>query len=143
MTVDPEEGLMTMRAASQLTHVTRQAIFNAIRKGNLTGQKINGRWYVKLQDLEIYRLNKHNRDLIKSDGDYVFDMEKGHFSVHQVCKVLSATLGHPFPLQRLYYLLRTGQLKGFRKGISWVIEKDDAVELLKQEIQNEGNEKWA
>lgn len=127
---------MTVAQAADLSHVTRQAIYSAIRKKQLNAQIIGKQWYVTVEDLEKYRLNKYNRDLRKRDGEFIFDMQKGHFSVHQVAKILSSALGKSYPSQRIYYLMRMGYLKAFKSGAAWVIKKEDAVRLLEQERAN-------
>lgn len=127
------EGYMSLPEAAKYAHVTRQAIYLAMRNRGLRGTKIGKQWYVTKTDLDEYRGNKYNRDLRKQDGEYVFDMDKGYFSVSQVCRVMSATLGKPYSMQHIYYLLRTGQMRSFRKGAAWVIPKDDAVALLDKE----------
>lgn len=128
------EDILSIREASFIGRVKRQAVYVAIRKGRLRAKKINNKWLIKSLDLEDYRLNKYNRDFRQIDGEYVFDMEKGEFSVQQVCKVISATLNRPFPMQRLYYLLRTGRIKSLKKGAAWVILKEDAIALLESEM---------
>lgn len=129
----PSPDHLTVSQAASLSHVTRQAIYSAIKHGRLIAKFHEKNWYVTTADLESYRISKYNRDLRKRDGEYIFDLEKGHFSVQQVSKVLSAALGRPYPAQHLYYLLRTGDLQAFRIGKTWVIKKEHAVALLEQE----------
>ncbi len=128
---------MSLKEAAEYSHVTRQAVYLALKKKALKAEKKGRRWCITRENLDAYRANKYNRDERVLNGQPVFDMSKGEFSVHQVCKVISSTLGRPFPRQHLYYLLRTGQLKAFRKGAAWIIEKQDAVELLQKEIDKE------
>lgn len=125
--------LFTLTEAGQYARVTRQAIYVALKAKRLKATKLNNRWKIKKEDLDEYRGNKYNRDLRKQNGELVFDMEKGHFSVPQVCKVLSASLNRPYSLNHLYYLIRSGKVKAFRKGYAWVIHKDDAIALLEKE----------
>lgn len=132
------EGFFSLPEAAAYAHVTRQAIYLAMKNRGLSGCKIGRQWYIKKEDLDEYRGNKYNRDLRKKDGEYIFDMEKGHFSVQQVCRVISATLGRPYSLQHIYYLLRIGRLKAFRAGNAWVISKEDAVALLDHEKEKMG-----
>lgn len=138
MKQNPPDEFFSLREAAEYAHVTRQAIYVAVKQRGLKATKKNGAWYITREDLDAYRSNKYNRDLRKEEnGEYVFDMDKGHFSIQQVCKVLSATLGRPYSIQHLYYLLRTGKLKGFRKGAAWVIAKEDAIDLLEREREKE------
>ena len=131
--IDKEE-FFSLNEAAEYAHVTRQAIYKALTHRGLKAKKIGRRWHITRKDLDEYRVNKYNRDNRVINGELVFDMDKGEFSVPQVCKVFSSTMGRPFPVQRLYYLLRIGQLKASRKGASWVIKKEDAIELLQEEM---------
>ncbi len=130
-----KEELLTLTEAAKYARVTRQAIYKALRDRGLKAKKVGRRWMLTHADIDEYRGNKYNRDMRIVNGEYVFDMSKGEFSVMQVCKVMSSTLGRPFPLNRLYYLLRSGQLRSRKKGCSWVIQKDDAVKLLQSELE--------
>ncbi len=123
----------SLSQAADYAHVTRQAIYLAIKHRGLKATKMNGKWNITVDDLNDYRTGKYNRDLRKDNGEYIFDVERGHFSVPQVCKVLSSSLGRIYSLQRIYYLLRTGQLKGFRRGKAWIVERSDAIALLEEE----------
>lgn len=132
------EEAFSISQAADYSHVTRQAVYIALRKGNLRATKKGRRWVILKSDLEEYRLSKYNRDKRKFNNELIFDVEKGHFSVQQVCKVISSTLKRPYPIQHIYYLMRAGKLKAFRKGCAWVISKEDAVELLQKEKENDG-----
>ncbi len=128
------EELLTLEEAAKYARVTRQAIYKALRNRGLKAKKVGRKWMLSKEHIDEYRSNKYNRDMRVVNGQLIFDMEKGEFSVTQVCKVFSATLGRPFPMQRLYYLLRTGQLRSFKKGSAWIINKEDAVALLQEEM---------
>lgn len=132
------EELLTLAEAAIYARVTRQAIYKALRNRGLKAKKVGHKWMLTKAHIDEYRANKYNRDLRVVNGELVFDMDKGEFSATQVCKVFSATLGRPFSLQRIYYLLRTGQLRSFKKGATWVIKKDDAVRLLQEEMDKYG-----
>jgi hypothetical protein len=90
---------------------------------------------VKKKDLNDYRENKYNRDFRKVEGEFVFDMDQGHFSINQIHKLFSKSQGKEYPKQRLYYLIRTGQLKAFRKGHALVIKQEDAQAFWDKETQ--------
>ena len=132
----PEE-FFSLKQAGDYAHVKRQAVYLAIKNRGLKAEKIGSRWRIKRADYDEWRANKYNRDKRKINGQLVFDLEKGHFSLNQVCKIFSETLGYSYSLQHLYYLVRTGQLKAFRKGSAWVIVKEDAIELLEKERGND------
>jgi excisionase family DNA binding protein len=128
------EDYMTLQQAAEYSHVTRQAVYKALKSKAIIAEKKGNRWYITKKNLDAYRANKYNRDDRVIDGELVFDMEKGYFSASQVCKIISSALRRPFPMNRLYYLLRTGQLKAFRKRSAWVIKNVDAAALLQSEI---------
>ena len=128
----PDE-FMSLNECAEYGKVTRQAIYVAIRKKQLVATMKDNRWHILRADYDNYRANKYNRDKRIFENEPVYDLEKGHFSVHQVVRVFSETLGRAYSLQHIYYLLRTGQIKGFKKGSSWVILKEDATKLLDME----------
>lgn len=137
MGMDDEEVYTAVQAA-EITHVTRQAIYQAYYNDKLKGfcdKNDGGILKFKKKDLDEYRLNKYNKQAIKIDGEAVFDAEKGHFSVIQVAQVLSQELGYYYKPQRIYHLLRSGQIRGFKKGYSWVLTREDALVLLEREMQ--------
>ena len=53
------------------------------------------------------------------NGELLFDIRKGYFSVNQAAKMLNV------PAQKIYYATRVGLLKAHRKGAAWVIHIDD------------------
>jgi excisionase family DNA binding protein len=138
--MEQENDLITTTEAAEYMHVTKQAIYISIYHKRITAFKKKGQWLISKAVLDDYRLNKYNRDLRKINGEYVFDMEKGHFSLNQVCKAFSQALSHPYRIQRLYYLIRVGRLKAFKKGAAWVIHKQDAIDLLKIEQQEDNQQ---
>ncbi len=127
----PEE-FFSLNQCAIYGHVTRQAIYNALRKG-LKAEKRGNRWYIKRADYDEYRANKYNRDKCIFEGEPLFDAERGHYSIRQVALTLSESLGYHVDVQRLYYLVRSGQLKAFKRGAAWVICKEDAIAVLEKE----------
>lgn len=128
-----ELDVFTLTQAAEYAHVTRQAIYLAIKKDKIPAVKVSGLWSIRKEDLDGYRLNKYNKQLLKRDGENVYDLERGHFSVQHVSKIIASMLKRPYPAMHIYYLLRSGQLAGFRKGRSWVIAKEAAVALYEKE----------
>ena len=129
------EGYWTIHEIASYGHVTRQAVYLAIHKGLCKGFKYQGCWMLRKEDYDDYRANRHNKDLRKRDGKPLYDLEKGTYSVRQVSTIMSATLGRPYPMQRIYHKMRTGQLPAYRSGPAWIIYKKDAVELLERELE--------
>lgn len=122
--------LINVKDAAEYMHVTLQAIYISIKKKKICATKIGRKWWLSKIELDNFRNNKYNRDLRKIEGEYIFDLDKGHFSLNQVCKIISDGLNRPYRIQRLYYFIRIGRLKAFKKGAAWVILKKDAEELF-------------
>lgn len=137
MTKNPDQ-LLTIKEAAFLSSVGRQAIYIAIKKGALKAHRDGKRWRIWRLDLDAYQAHKYNRDKMRKDGEYVFDNAKGFLSVPQTAKMLSESMLRYYPANRLYYLLRTGQLRGHRKGSFWVVAKEDALALMQEEIKQVG-----
>lgn len=137
----------SLNEAAKYSHVTRQAIYVAIIKGELVAKKrhVNGReqWSITKADLDAYRASKYNSDKRKCAGKRVFDLSENRWSVLHAHKVLSQMLGRPYPAHHIYYLLRIGQLKGSKLGGSWIVTKESLLELYEQErekdLQKEAN----
>lgn len=125
----------TITEAAEHSHVTRQAIYVAIKKGKMKANKKGTKWFILTKDLEEYRLNKYSRHNRKVDGELVFDIDKGHYSILQVSKIMSHELRRPYPMQRIYYLVHQGKLRAFKKGCAWVIMQEQVEALLKSELE--------
>ena len=134
MEKEPPVEFNDLREVMAYAHVGRQALYLAISKGALKATKKGRKWTIFLKDLEEYRLNKYNRDKGKVDGEPVFDVEKGFFSVFHVAKILSRELGYHYKTQRIYYLIQHGRLKAMKKGSAWVIAKEEVALLLNEEL---------
>jgi hypothetical protein len=127
----PDENI-TLRQASDIAHVTTNALLQAIKRGRLEGKKENDIWYINKQSLEQYRLTKYNR-LVTRKGASVYSPEKGYYSVFEVAKVFSDHLNVPYNHTKFYHLIRKGEVKATKRGGMWVIQKDEAVRFLQEE----------
>ena len=134
MDKDAPEEFNDLREVMAYAHVGRQALYLAINKGALKATKKGRKWTIFKKDLDEYRLNKYNRDKRKMNGELLFDMEKGFFSVFHVAKIMSHELGIQYKTQRLYYLIQSGRLKAMKRGSAWVISKEDLTLLLNEEL---------
>lgn len=129
-----EKRKLNITQAAELAKVGRQAIFQAIKKGRLKAYKPKYFWEIYLEDLEQYRIMKYSRQNMVRDGHKVFSEEKGTWSVIHVCKTLSEALGRPYTPNRIYYLIRRGNLPAYKCGAAWVILSKDAEQLLEMEL---------
>jgi hypothetical protein len=135
--LDEKDDLITLSQAAKMCNVGIQAIYVAIRKGRLPGIKKKNKWFVSEHDLQTYRGNRYSRQNRIFNGEKVYDMQKGPFSLLHVAQLLSQALNEPYHPQRLYHLLRIGSLKGYKVGAAWAIAKEDAMALIEKEIQNQ------
>ncbi len=137
MTDIPDIEFQSLKEAADYAKVHRQAIFMAIKKNQLKGEKkeIHGKsqWCIFRKDLDEYRSNKYNREKRIVDGEKLFDLELDRWSVLHAAKTLSAVLGKPYPPAHIYYLLRTGQLRAQKKAGAWVITRQELIDLYKTE----------
>ena len=124
-----------MREVTRYAKVTRAAIYAAMKKGRLKAIKVGMHYKISKAELDRYRMHKFSREERTVNGERIFDVERGTFSVYQVSKILSQELNRPCNTQRLYYLIRTGQLKTSRCGKTFVILREDLVDLIEKEKQ--------
>ncbi len=135
-----ESKKISLTQAANSCHVTRQAIYIAIKKGRLKAAKVGHRWFLSTADLEDYRASKYRRDLREIDGVKVFDLEAGSYSVLYVARAFGEVLQCHYPLQRIYYLLRIGTLAGEKRGGQWVIRREEAKRMLEIEAKEDKNQ---
>lgn len=121
------KNLLTMTRAAQEYLVSRQCIFNAIKKNRLPAIKINSVYFIDSKDLAAYFHSKYDRKYTSiADGVHVFDSGKGHFSTAQAAKILGR------PRMHIYYLIRMGTINPHRVGGQWVILRKDLEYLIKR-----------
>ena len=125
----------TITAAASVTGITRQALCIAIKNGRLKATKMGTQWFVDPADLAKYREDRYSRKTSKrEDGSLLHDEAKGEYSVARLAELTGETK------QRIYYLVRTNQLKSFRVGVAHIIQIEDIssakglIESLYQKI---------
>ena len=132
-----EEGqpyaFTSLAGAAQYCHVTRQAICNAIRKGEIKAEKriapgrggrLLQQWFMTREDVDAYRASKYNPEKRKFRGERLFNLDEDKFSVLHAAKIYGV------PPHNVYYLIRTGKLRAARKGGNWVLNNKDVAEAL-------------
>jgi predicted DNA-binding protein YlxM (UPF0122 family) len=142
--IESENEFYSLNEAAQDAKITRQGVYIAIRKGGLKATKTKeptkyskrGQWVIKKADLDEYRANKYNRDKRKVEGESLFDLDRGYFSVNHVAKIMGKMLNHRVPTAHIYYMIRKGDLRAYKKGGAWVIKKEDAIALYEKESGN-------
>ena len=125
-----EGKFVSITEAAELSNVTRQAIYVAIKLNKLKAQKETTRWTIHLDDLADYRRQKYSRAKSRYEGELLFDNAKGLFSVNQAARMLGV------PVQKIYYATRVKALKAHRKGAAWVIQLDDLKEYARKKELN-------
>jgi len=128
-----ENELLSLTAAAQYAKVQRQAFWLALEKGRLKAvgkHVVKGRrqWMFKKSDIDEYRKTKYDRQYSVHNGDLKFCPEKNRWSVGQVSKYMSV------PANRIYYLVRSGQLKSYRVGTAIILKKEDFVPVLSSDV---------
>jgi excisionase family DNA binding protein len=126
---------VSITEAALRNKVTRQAIYVAIKLNKLKATKEKARWTIHIIDLENYKRQKYSRTKSTFNGELIFDVEKGFYSIKQVSKKLGV------PAQKIYYATRVKQLKAHRKGAAWVIHEDDVKAYHEQYLNNASQEK--
>lgn len=132
--IDNLPDILTISEAAQAAEVSRQAIYRAIKNERIKGKKINNTWTFTNHEFEEYMKFRYSRQFSTYQGELLFDIEKGEYSVPEAAKKCGVNEQH------IYYKLRRGELKGRKKGGAWVLNYEDLVETFKEKIQKE-NEK--
>lgn len=139
---EKNDEFYSLSEASAYARVCRQAIFAAIKKKQLKAEKrmvtnqdgtCRLSWVILKKDLDAYRASKYNREKRVVDGEKLFDIANDKWSVWHAAKTLSGMMGKSYPSTHIYYLLRTGQLRGSKKGGAWVIRRQELVDLYNRE----------
>lgn len=121
--------LLTINEAARLSHVTRQAIYVAIKQKKLRAFKQTARWNIHLDDLEDYRLLRYSRSHSVYGGDLLFDNMQGFYSIAQTAQMLHLSA------QRIYHATRIKRLKAGRKGAAWIIHIDDIRQFYDKHLK--------
>ena len=129
-----DESLLRVEEVKKIMHVTYQAVIMALKSQKLKGIKKNGKWYINSKDVEEYKKNKYVREKSVRNGELVFDPDKNEYSTFQAACLLKCKI------QRIYYLLRLGRLKGSRKGSTWVITENNVNDYLEKLKKNDENQ---
>ena len=119
----------TVAELAKMRSISRGAVYKAIERGCLNATNLAGQLYVKMCDWSLYNLNKRSHDHIRLQGKRVYEPEKGVYSILQASRKISQTLGYPFTRQKIYYRIRTGEVKCEFIG-SHVILKEEEINRI-------------
>ncbi len=131
-----EKKVLSITEAAELSSVTRQAIYVAIKLKKLRANKENTRWTIHMDDLDDYRHHRYSRTRSIFQGELLFDNIKGYYSINQTADILGV------PAQKIYYATRAGHIKGTRKGAAWVIQ-DAEIKRYRDQYLNKKFKKKA
>lgn len=126
--VEGAERFLTISQAAKTNHVTRQAIYFAIKMKRLDAKKEGDTWLISSKDLKNYNKNKYSREKSRREGELIFDKDKGFHSISAVAKILRKSLN------QVYYLVRVGRIKTHRQGAAIVVKESDLQDFL--DIEN-------
>lgn len=122
------EKLLKLSEGAKIANVGRQALYMAIKKGKLKVIKKGGRWFTTEEYIRSYQSNKYNGEERKLNGESVFDPSNGIYSINRAMHDFNEKYkNNQKNKQKIYHALRTGKLKGYRKGSSWIIMHQDAM----------------
>lgn len=125
---------LTMPQAAKYMQVSPQAVYIAIRSGKMKAYQKGRRWYISMEAIHEYIGKKYNRKYsVNSKGKPSFDKDKGELCTREVAERLN------IPMQRAYYLIRTGILRSRRKGGSYVMfikDLEEAKKILNNNAQS-------
>ncbi len=130
---EKHDELLSMPQIIAYAKIGRAAVYTAIKKGRLNAVKDGYYWKVYRSEIDRYRLSKYNRDEREINGKKIFCVEEGTFSVPQVARIISDELKIAYSIQRVYHLIRSGQLRASRTGTTIVIKREDLIELIEKE----------
>lgn len=131
--MEKPDDLLSMPEIIAYAKIGRAAVYTAINKGRLKAVKVGYYWMVSRSEIDRYRMSKYNRDEREINGKKIFSVEEGTFSVSQAAKIISDELKMAYSTQRLYHLIRSGQLRAGRVGATFVIHRDHLIELIEKE----------
>jgi len=104
---------------SNVTGLTRSAIFNSISKGRLKAEMIGDTYYVSFEDYKNYRSTLYSRKFSKVNGEPLYDTKNGEISLSdaaEYCKL---------KYSEFYYYMSRDLIKCLRKRYSLVFLKRD------------------
>lgn len=121
--------MLTITQASQMLHITRQGVFVAIKKRGLKATRSGQKWYIHKKDLRDYLKLKYSREKSEFNGEPLFDVEKGYYSVNHLCKLLACDP------QAIYYRIRIGRIQAIKKGGAIVVLREEVERVYESEFQ--------
>ena len=122
------ENKLTVDKAARYLKVSRQAIYIALVKKLIKGEKHSNYWLLTKKDLDDYQKNRWSRTNKQYDGEPVYDSQ--NLSVAQASSLLKQ------PLNFVYSRIRNGKIKAYRKGCSWIVPRSELSKFtqLKKEL---------
>lgn len=120
---------LSVKMAASKARLTSQGIMVAVKSGRLKAKRgEKGKWTISLKDLKDYQDSRYCRSFSKkSNGQPLFDNDKGFYSVPQISKISGITT------QRIYYLIRKGKLKSKKYEWSYIIDIKEFEKVKKTE----------
>jgi|GEM_PF-2318495 excisionase family DNA binding protein len=129
-----EKKYHTIREIAAYGGINPQAVYVAIRKGRIKAEWVAGRWMITKANYNIYRETKHCRHKKQQNGEFIFDATKGRYSIPGAARMINDMMKEiVMKEQKLYHLVRTGQIKSYRHGASYILKEEDLNEWMEKE----------
>jgi excisionase family DNA binding protein len=133
-------GYFSTQEAADHGHVSRQAIYSAIRAGRLSATKVGKTLYILRSDYDEYRMTRYNPMRRSAGGMRLIDFEAGQYTVQVAAKIMAELTNQPFPSSKLYNLIYAGYIRAYRYGKAWVLMKEDIERYIKFGRQQSDNQ---
>ena len=97
-----ETEKFTPGEAAKFHEAARRAVYTAIRSGRLKASFDSGEWIkITREDYQHYVRNKYSRKYTKINGEWLFDKEKGEYSVDVSSKLLKVNANQVYSFCRM------------------------------------------
>jgi excisionase family DNA binding protein len=111
---------LTITQVASLLGITRQAVYNAVSKGQIKSEKdAMGIHRINFTEIETYQQKKYHKQFATYNGELVFDKAKGEMTVNEAAIYLNTTYSI------VHYQIRKGLIPSIKKGGCVVINIKD------------------
>ncbi len=126
----PFSGMLPVSSIVKIFKVTPQAVYYHITTGRLNVYKYGNK--ILIDPLEYAQMTKWDRKYKKKDGEYVYDKNKGTYSLSYLRDLLKVSYNS------LYYLIKKGDLNFNKIDGCLIIDEMDLMscEPIKHLVKN-------
>lgn len=120
---------LSVVAAAKALRIKPAAVLNAIRNGKIPAAKINKRWQIPVEAIEMYRKNKYNPENRLVGGKKIWNIVEGKISPQHAAKMLKITV------PTLYKMIRRGKINAIMINGFYVIDAEE-IEDIKNTVED-------